>query len=123
MELLTPRELSQITQMQVSPGSRRLTISDSNKTLRDPLVKSTVRQLVDAGGHIVATRKTPGSRLIETLEIIEYTGKKELSASVTKALESRTAETAGSGQGSRRHTRKTTPVRKISRVLEVSRQN
>ena len=46
MELLTLRELIEATKMRVSSGSERLTFPDASDTLGDPVVKSTIAQLI-----------------------------------------------------------------------------
>ena len=51
MDLLTPRELSETKERQVTSGSGRLTIKDPNDTLGDPIVERRMRQLVELAGR------------------------------------------------------------------------
>ena len=47
IELLTPIELSQTTEMKMTSGSGRLTIPDPKDTLGDSVVERTMRKLVE----------------------------------------------------------------------------
>ena len=61
MELLTPRELSQTTEMRPATTTVRVTIPDPSDTLDNPVVEQTVRKLIETAGRLVANRSAPGS--------------------------------------------------------------
>ena len=61
LELLTPRELSQKTEVQIPTVAGRVTIPDPSDTLGDPVVERTLQKLVEAAGRLLANRKVPGS--------------------------------------------------------------
>ena len=61
MELLTPRQLSQTTETQLPATTGRVTIPDPSDTLDDPVVKQTVRKVIETAGRLVANRNAPRS--------------------------------------------------------------
>ena len=63
MELLTPRELSQTTEMQIPMAAGRVTIPNPSDTLGDPVVEQTVQKLTETAGGLVANRSVPDSGL------------------------------------------------------------
>ena len=84
MELLTPRELSQTTEVQVSTGSIRETIPDPSDTLGDPVVEKTTKQLMEATGRIETNRSVPGSGVTAPYGTIDDTA--EWSSNCKKRL-------------------------------------
>ena len=70
MELLTPRELSQTTELRLPATTGRVTIPDPSDTLGDPVVEQTVRKLIERAGRLVANMNVPGSGV--TLHPIEH---------------------------------------------------
>ena len=106
MELLTPRDVSQTTEIQVSTGSGRVTIPDPSNTLGDPVVERTKRQLVEAAGPIAANRNAPGSGLTAPYGTIDDTGRVELFAEVATISRTRAAKTTELRQGSTGHKKK-----------------
>ena len=74
MELLTPRGLSQTTEVQLSTGPVRVTIPDPGDTLGDPVVETTMRQLVEAAGRILVFMNVPDSGVTAPYGTIDDTG-------------------------------------------------
>ena len=62
-ELLTPRELSQTTEVRPPTTTGRKTIPDPSDTLGDPVVEQTVRKLIETAVRLVANRNAPGSEV------------------------------------------------------------
>ena len=60
MELLTPGELSQTTEVRLPTTAGGVTIPDPNDTLGDPVVEQTVRKLIETAGRLVVNRNAPG---------------------------------------------------------------
>ena len=56
MELLTPRELSQTTEVRTPTTTGRVTIPDPSDTLGDPVVEQRVRKLIKTAGRLFANR-------------------------------------------------------------------
>ena len=56
MELLTPRELSQTTEVRPPTTAGIVTIQDPSDTLGDPVVEQTVWKLIETAGRLVAYR-------------------------------------------------------------------
>ena len=92
MEFLTPRELSQTTEEQVTTGFGRVTIPDPSDILSDPVVERTMRQLVEAADRHVANRNVADSRVTATNGIIDDTGRVKLSSEVMKKTGAATTE-------------------------------
>ena len=84
MELLTPRELSQTTEVRPPTTSGRVTIPDPSDTLGDPVVEQTVRKLIETVGRLVANRNAPGSGVTAPYGRIDDTGRLELSQETIK---------------------------------------
>ena len=84
MELLTPRELSQTTEVRPPTTTGRVTIPDPSDTLGDPVVEQTVRKLIETAGRLVADRNAPGSGVTAPYGRIDDTGRVELSGELTK---------------------------------------
>ena len=59
MELQTPRGLSQLTEVKNSTRSNRVTIPNPSDNLGNQVVKTTMKQLVEAAGRHVANRNMP----------------------------------------------------------------
>ena len=51
MELLTPRELSQTTEVRIPTAAGRVTIPDPRDTLSDPVVEQTKQKLIETAGR------------------------------------------------------------------------
>ena len=79
MEHLTPRELSQTTEVRPPTTTGRITIPDPSDTLGDPVVEQTVRNLIETAGRLLANRNAPGSGVTAPYGIIDDTGRVELS--------------------------------------------
>ena len=84
MENLTPCELSQIREVQVTTGLGRLTIPDSCDTLGNPVVEKMTRQLVEAAGRLVDNRNVTGSRVTAPYGTIDDTGRVEFYSELVK---------------------------------------
>ena len=78
MELLTPRKLSQTTEVRPPITTGRVTIPDPSDTLGDPVVKETVRKMVETTGRLVANRNAPGSGVTAPYGTIDDTGRVQL---------------------------------------------
>ena len=120
MEFLTPRELSQTTEVQVPTGTGRVKIPDPSDTLGDPVVEITMQQLMEAAGRLVTNRSVPGSGLVSPYGKIDDTGRVELSSEVVKktgaATVSKSVKTAN------RKIREM-PMKKVSRVFDIEKNN
>ena len=68
MELLTPREMSQIIETRLPAETNRVTIPDPGDTLGDPVVEQTVRKLIETAGRLVANKNAPDSGVIAPME-------------------------------------------------------
>ena len=75
MQLLTPRELSQTTEVQPPTTTGRVTFSDPRDTLGDPVAEEIVRKLIETAGRLVAKRNAPGSGVTATYGTIDETGR------------------------------------------------
>ena len=60
IELLTPRQLNQRTEVQVPTGTLKMTTPDPSDVLGNSVVEKTMRQLVEAAGRLVANKSMPG---------------------------------------------------------------
>ena len=79
MELLTPRELSQTTETRLPATTGRVTIPDPSDTLGDPVVKQTVRKLIETCGRVVANRNALESGVTASYGTVDNTGRVQLS--------------------------------------------
>ena len=79
MELLTPRELSQTTELRTRTTAGRVTIPDPCDNLGDPVVEQAVRKLIDTAGRLVANKNAPGSAVTAPYGRIDDMGRVELS--------------------------------------------
>ena len=79
MELLTPREMSQITETRLPAATGRVLIPDPSDTLGDPVVEQTMRKLIETAGRLVANRNAPGSEVTAPYGTIDDTGRVQLS--------------------------------------------
>ena len=113
MELLTPRELSQTTEEQVPTGPGRVTITDPSDTLGDPVVKKTMKQLLEAACRVVGNRSVPNSEVTAPYGTIDDTGREELTSEDVK--KAGVAATTKSGKTSNKKIREM-PMKKMSRV-------
>ena len=86
MKLLTPRELSQTTEVRPPTTTGRVLIPDPSDTLDDPVVEQTVRKLIETAGRLVANRNAPGSGVTAHYGKIDDTGRVELSRETAKKM-------------------------------------
>ena len=96
MALLTPRELSQTTEVRPPTTTGRVTIPDPSDTLGDPVVEQTVRKLIETAGRLVANTNAPGSAPYER---IDDTGEVELSRETIKKTSSICRGSSAGGGG------------------------
>ena len=82
MELLTPREMSQTTEMRLPTATGRVTIPDPSDTLGDPVVEQTMMKLIETAGRLVANRNAPGSGVTAPYGTVDDTGRVQLSQDV-----------------------------------------
>ena len=78
MEVLTPRELRQTTDVRVPTPAGRVTVPDPSDSLGDPVVKQTVQKLIETAGRLVTNRSVPGSGVTAPYGAIDDTGRVEL---------------------------------------------
>ena len=98
MELLKPRELNQTLQVQVPTGSDRVTIPDPSYTFSDPVVKKTLRQLVEVAGRLVANRNVTGSGVTAPYGTTDDIGSVKRSTEVIRKRGTRAATTTEPGK-------------------------
>ena len=124
MELLTARELSLTTEVQIPAAPNSVTISDPSDTLGDPLVEGTLRQLVVTTGRLVADKSVPGSGVTAPYGKIDDSGKLELSSEVMKKTGAATTATkpAETSKVSGRKMREM-PLKKVSRVFDIQKDS
>ena len=124
MELLTPCELSQTTEVRVPTAAGRVTIPDPSETLGDPVVEQTVQKLIETAGRLVANRSAPGSGVISPYGTIDYTGRMELSQEKIwrTGADTTTRPTKTTSKVPDRKIRKN-PMKKVSRVFDVQKNN
>ena len=79
MELLTPRELSQTTEVRVPTAAGRVKIQYSCDILCDPVVEQTVQKPIETAGRLVADRSALGSWVTAPYGTIDDTGRVGLS--------------------------------------------
>ena len=84
MVFLTPRELSQTTEVRPSSAAGRVTIPDPSDTLGDPVMEQTVRKLIETAGRLVANRSAPGSGVTARHGKIDDTVRVEVSPETIK---------------------------------------
>ena len=123
IELLTPRELSQTTEVRPPTTTRRVSIPDPSDTLGDPVVEQTVRKLIETAGRLVAIRHAPGSGVTAPYGRIDDTGRVELSREMSKktGIDSVTLPEKTSRAPERKM--KEIPMKKVSRVFDVQKNN
>ena len=123
MELLTPREMSQTTETRPPTTTGRVTIPDPSDTLGDPVVRQTVRKLIETAGRLVANKNAPGSGVTPPYGTIDDAGRVRLSKSVmTRQGVSDTTPPMWSSKVPERRIRKM-PAKKVSRVIDVQKNN
>ena len=114
--LLTPREMSQTTETRLTATTSRVTIPDPSDTLGDPVVKQTMRKLIETAGRLVANRNAPYGT-------VDDMGRVQLSQDVmTKRGVSDATLPMGSSKVPDRKIRKM-PAKKVSRVMDVQKNN
>ena len=123
MEFLTPRELSQTTETRLPATTGRVTIPDPSDTLGDPVVKQTVRKLIETAGRLVANRNAPGFGVTAPYGTIDDTGRVRLSqVLMTRTGVSDTTLPTKSSKVPERKIREV-PMKKVSRVIDVLNNN
>ena len=123
MELLTPREMSQTTETRLPTATGRVTIPDPSDTFGDPVVKRTVKRLIETAGRLVANKNAQGSGATTLYGTIDDAGRVRLSRSVmTREGVSDTTPPMGSSKVPERKIRKM-PAKKVSRAIDVQKNN
>ena len=119
IELLTPRELSQTTEVRPPTTTGRVTIPDPSDTLGDPGVEQTVLKMIETAGRLVANRNAPVSGVTVPYGRIDDTGRVELSREALKktGVDSVTLP-AKTSRAPERKIREL-PMKKESRVFDV----
>ena len=119
MELLTPRKMSQTTETRLPTATGRVTFPDPIDNLGDPVVKQTVKRLIETAGRLVANKNAQGSGVTAPYGTIDDAGRVRLSQSaMTRQRVSDTAQPMGSSKIPERRIRKM-PAKKVSRVIDV----
>ena len=123
MELLTPRELRQTTEVRPPTTTGRVTIPGPRDTLGDPVVEHTVRKLIETTGRSVADKNAPVSGVTAPYGRIDDTGRVQLSRETTKktGIDSVTLP-AKTSRAPERKIREM-PMKKVSRVFHVQKNN
>ena len=124
MELLTPREMSQMTETRLPATTGRVTIPDPSDTLGDPVVEQTVRKLTETAGRLVANRNAPGSGVTAPYGTIVDMGRVQLSQDVMSREEVSNATSSARSsrelqQGAPDRKTREMPAKKVSRVIDV----
>ena len=123
VELLTPREMNQITETGLPTTTGRVTIPNPSDTLVNPVVEQTVRKVIETAGRLVAIKNAPGFGVTAPYETIDDTGRVRLSQSVMiRQGVSDTMPPMGSSKVPERRIRKM-PAKKVSRVIDVQTNN
>ena len=123
MELLTPRELSQTTEVRLPTTAGRVTIPDPSDTLGDPVVEQTVRKLIETTGRLVTNGSAPGSGMTAPDGRIDDTGRVELFQETMKktGVDKATLPAKISKVPDRKI--RGTPMKKVSRVFDVQKNS
>ena len=123
MELLTPRELSETTEVRSPTTTGRVTVPDPSDTLGDTVVEQTVRKLIETAGRLVSNRKAPGSAVHAPYGTIDDVGRVQLShETMTRTgVSDRTLPTKSSKVPDRKIGEM--PMNKVSRVIDVQKNN
>ena len=123
MELLTPRELSQMTETRPPATTGPVTFPDPSDTLGDPVVEQTVRKLIETAGRFVTKRNAPGSGVTASYGAIDDTGRVQLSQEMmTRTVISDTTLPTKSSKVPDKKIREI-PMQKVSRVVDVQKNN
>ena len=123
MELLTPRKLSQTTEVRPPTTAGRVTIPDPSDTLGDPVVEQTKRKLIETAGRLVANRNAPGSGMTATYGRIDDTDRVEFSQETMKNTGADSVTLPAKNSGAPEGKIKERPMKKVSRVFEVQKNN
>ena len=123
IELLTPRELSQTTETRLSAKTGRVTISHPSDTLGDPVLKQTVRKLIETAGRLVANRNAPCSGMTAPYGTKDDTGRVQISPEMMPrtGVTDTTLPTKSSKFPDRKI--REMPIKKMSRVIYVPKNN
>ena len=123
MELLTPRELSQTTEVRPPTTTGRVTIPDPSDTLGDPVVEQTVRKLIETAGRLVANKNAPRFGVTAPYGRMDDTGRVEFSRETIKktGVDSVTIPAKPSGAPERKI--REMPMKIVSRVFDAQKNN
>ena len=123
MELLTPRELSQTTEVRPPTTAGRVTIPDPSDTLGDPVVEQAVRMLIETAGRLVANRNAPGSGVTAPYGRIDNTGRVELYRETIKKTGADSVTLPAKTSEAPKRKRREIPMKKVSRVFDVQKNS
>ena len=121
-ELLTPREMSQMTETRLPLGSGRVTIPDPSDTLGDPVVEQTTQRLIETAGRLVASKSTRGSGVTAPYGTVDDAGRVQLSQTVVRPGMNDVTPLMGSSKAPERRVQKM-PAKKVSRVMDVQKNS
>ena len=121
MELLTPRELNQKTELRPPTTSWRVTIPDQSDSLGDPVVKQAVRKLIETAGRLVAYRNAPG--VTAPYGRIDDKGRVEISREMTKKTQTESVTLPVKTSRAPERKLREIPMKKVSRVFDVQKNN
>ena len=124
IELLTPCELSQTTEVRIPTASGRVAIPDPSDTQGDPVKEQTAQKLIETAGRLVANRSALGSWVTAAYGTIDDTGRVKLSQETMRrtGADITTRPTKTTSNVPDRERRKM-PMKKVSRVLDVQKNN
>ena len=123
MKLLTPRELSQTTEVIPPTTTGRVLIPDPSDTLDDPVVEQTVRKLIETAGRLVANRNAPGSGVTAPYGKIDDTGRVELSRETAKKMGIDSGMLPKKTSRALERKKREMQMKKVSRVFDVQKNN
>ena len=123
MELLTPLEMSQMTETRLPAATGRVTLPDPSDTLGDPVVEQTMRKLIETAGRLDANRNAPGFGVTAPYGTIDDTGRVQFSQDMMtkEGFINATLPTKSSRVPDRKI--REMPAKKVSRVVDVQKNN
>ena len=100
----------------------QVTIPDPSDNLGDPVVKQTMKKLIETAKRLLANRNVPGSGVIAPYETIDDACRRLSQETMTRTVVSDTALPTRSSKVPDRKIREM-PMKKMSRVIDVQKNN
>ena len=123
MELLTPRELNQTTEVRIPTAAGRETTPVASDTLGDLVVEQTAQKLMETAGRLVSNRRVPGSGVTAPYGTIDDTGKVELSQEAMRRTGADTTTRPMKTSTVPHRKIREVPMRKVSHVFDIQKNN